>query len=37
MEQVCQRYQERAIFRYAGPLPVFSFVNVVINTEEWER
>ena len=37
MEQICRRYQETAIFRYAGPLPAFTFVNVVINTEEWER
>jgi hypothetical protein len=37
MEQVCQRCQERAIFRYAGPLPVFNFANVVINAGEWEH
>lgn len=37
MEQLGKLYKERAVFKYAGPMPVFNFVNVVINPEEWER
>ena len=37
MEQLVKRYKDRVLFKYAGPLPVFNFVNIVINPEEWER
>ena len=37
MDRLCLRYRERAAFKYAGPLPVFNFVNVVINSEQWQR
>ncbi|MBU0486207.1 MAG: GvpL/GvpF family gas vesicle protein [Proteobacteria bacterium] len=37
MEQLVKRYEKRSLFKYAGPLPVFNFVNIVINPEEWER
>lgn len=37
MEQVAKRNEHRALFKYAGPLPAFNFVNIVINPAEWER
>jgi hypothetical protein len=37
MEELTDRYQRRVKFCYAGPLPVFNFVNVAIYPEEWEK
>jgi len=37
MEELTDQYQSRIKFLYAGPLPVFNFVNVVIYPEEWEK
>ena len=37
MEELTDRYQNRTRFCYAGPLPVFNFVNVAIYPEEWEK
>ena len=37
MEELTARYQSRIKFYYAGPLPVFNFVNVAIYPEEWEK
>jgi len=37
MDDLSEKYKERVRFMYAGPLPVFNFVNIVIYPEEWEK
>ena len=37
MDDLSEKYKERVRFLYAGPLPVFNFVNIVIYPEEWEK
>jgi len=37
MDDLSDKYQDRMKFMYAGPLPVFNFVNLVIYPEEWEK
>lgn len=37
MDDLSERYEDRIKFTYAGPLPVFNFVNIVIYPEEWEK
>jgi hypothetical protein len=37
MDDLSEEYKETIRFLYAGPLPVFNFVNLVILPEEWER
>lgn len=37
MDDLNDKYEERMKFLYAGPLPVFNFVNIVIYPEEWEQ
>ncbi|OGV96472.1 MAG: gas vesicle synthesis GvpLGvpF [Nitrospinae bacterium RIFCSPLOWO2_02_FULL_39_110] len=37
MDDLSNEYKDRIKFMYAGPLPVFNFVNIVIYPEEWER
>ncbi len=37
MDDLSEEYKKRIKFMYAGPLPVFNFVNIVIYPEEWER
>jgi len=37
MEEISEEYRNRVKFMYAGPLPVYNFVNIVIYPEEWER
>jgi len=37
MDDLGDQYQDRMKFMYAGPLPVFNFVNIVIYPEEWEK
>jgi len=37
MDELRREYKDRIKFMYAGPLPVFNFVNIVIYPEEWER
>ena len=37
MDDLNDQYQKRVKFLYAGPLPVFNFVNIVIYPEEWEK
>ncbi len=37
MEDLSRKYGDRTKFAYAGPLPVFNFVNIVIYPEKWER
>ncbi len=37
MDDLNDEYKDRIKFMYAGPLPVFNFVNIVIYPEEWER
>ena len=37
MDDLNNEYKNRIKFMYAGPLPVFNFVNIVIYPEEWER
>jgi len=37
MDDLSDRFQDRINFMYAGPLPVFNFVNIVVYPEEWEK
>ena len=37
MDDLSEKYKDRIKFMYAGPLPVFNFVNIVIYPEEWEK
>jgi len=37
MDDLGDEYENRIKFMYAGPLPVFNFINIVIYPEEWER
>jgi hypothetical protein len=37
MDDLSDKYKDRIKFMYAGPLPVFNFVNITIYPEEWER
>jgi len=37
MDDLSDEYEDRIRFKYAGPLPVFNFVNIVIYPEEWEK
>ncbi len=37
MDDLSEEYQNRIKFMYAGPLPVYNFVNIVIYSEEWEK
>ncbi|MBU0999664.1 GvpL/GvpF family gas vesicle protein [Patescibacteria group bacterium] len=37
MDDLSDRYKKRIKFLYAGPLPVFNFVNIIIYPEEWEK
>lgn len=37
MDDLSEGYKNRIKFLYAGPLPVFNFVNITIYPEEWER
>lgn len=37
MDELSKKYEDRIKFNYAGPLPVFNFVNITIYPEEWEK
>jgi len=37
MDELSDKYENKVKFTYAGPLPVFNFVNIVIYPEEWEK
>ena len=37
MDDLSDKHKDRMKFMYAGPLPVFNFVNIVIYPEEWEK
>jgi len=37
MDDLSKKYKGRMTFKYAGPLPVFNFVNIVIYPEPWEK
>jgi hypothetical protein len=37
MDDLSQEYKERIKFMYAGPLPPYNFINIVIYPEEWEK
>ena len=37
MCDLSEEFKKRVKFLYAGPLPVFNFVNIVIYPEEWEK
>lgn len=37
MDDLNQEYKDRIKFMYAGPLPPFNFVDIVIYPEEWEK
>jgi len=37
IEDLSEKYRDRVKFMYAGPMPVFNFVNIVIYPEEWEK
>jgi hypothetical protein len=37
IDDLSEDYKDRIKFLYAGPLPVFNFVNIIIYPEEWEK
>ncbi|MCG2725117.1 MAG: GvpL/GvpF family gas vesicle protein [Elusimicrobia bacterium] len=37
MSDLSEEYKNRIKFAYAGPLPAFNFVNIIIYPEEWEK
>jgi len=37
IEDLSEKYRDRVKFMYAGPMPVFNFVNIVVYPEEWEK
>jgi len=37
MDDLSKKYKGRMTFKYAGLLPVFNFVNIVIYPEPWEK
>jgi len=37
VDDLSDQYKDRTKFMYAGPLPVFNFVNLVIYPQEWEK
>jgi len=37
MDDLADQYRDRIRFMYAGPLPVFNFVNIVIYPAKWEK
>lgn len=37
MDDLSQEHKDRIKFMYAGPLPPYNFVNIVIYPEEWEK
>lgn len=37
IEDLSEEYRDRVKFMYAGPMPVYNFVNIVIYPEEWEK
>jgi hypothetical protein len=37
MDDLSEEYKDRVKFMYAGPLPVYNFVSIVIYPEEWEK
>jgi len=37
VDDLSDEYENKIKFMYAGPLPVFNFVNIVIYPEEWEK
>lgn len=37
MDDLGAEYKKRIKFIYAGPLPAFNFVNIIIYPEEWEK
>jgi len=37
MDDLNEEYKDRIKFMYAGPLPVYNFVNIIIYPEEWEK
>ena len=37
MDDLCDEYEDKMKFMYAGPLPVFNFVNILIYPEAWEK
>lgn len=37
MDELNDKHQEKIIFKYTGPLPVFNFTNIVMYPESWEK
>lgn len=37
MDHLSREYKNRVKFMYAGPLPPYNFVNIVIYPEDWEK
>jgi len=37
MDDLIKKHKDRMKFMYAGPLPPYNFVNIVIYPEEWEK
>ena len=37
MEELGEKYEGEIDFKYVGPLPVYSFIDLTIELEEWEK
>ncbi|MBI1938985.1 MAG: GvpL/GvpF family gas vesicle protein [Ignavibacteriales bacterium] len=37
MDDLGDKYRNKIMFKYAGPLPAFNFTNIVMHPEAWER
>jgi hypothetical protein len=37
IEDLSEEHRDRVKFMYAGPMPVYNFVNIVVYPEEWEK
>jgi hypothetical protein len=37
MDDLSDKFKDRVKFMYAGPLPIYNFVNIIIYPEEWEK
>ncbi len=37
MDDLGDEYEKRIKFMYAGPFPIFNFINITIYPEEWEK
>ena len=37
VDDLSEEYKDKIRFMYAGPLPVYNFINIIIYPEEWEK